>query len=165
MADTIGIMEGAFFVSKPELLSWINSTLSLNLTKVEQLGTGAVYCQILDACHPGEIPLHKVNFKAKLEYEFVNNFKVLQQGFDKFQITRHIEVEKLVKSRPLDNLEFAQWMKRYWEIKTGGKREYDAVGRRGKNEVDFGEKKDGKESKKVVQVPMKKIVGKENGLK
>jgi RP/EB family microtubule-associated protein len=37
----------------------------LNLTKIEQLGSGAVYCQIVDVIHPGKIPMNKINWKAK----------------------------------------------------------------------------------------------------
>ncbi len=33
-----GIMDGAFFVSRSELLDWLNNLLSLNYTKVEQVG-------------------------------------------------------------------------------------------------------------------------------
>jgi RP/EB family microtubule-associated protein len=38
------------------------------MTKIEQLGAGSIYCQILDVIYPGKIPLSKVNWKAKLEY-------------------------------------------------------------------------------------------------
>jgi RP/EB family microtubule-associated protein len=76
--DTIGMMEGAFFVSRSELLSWINDLLSINMTKVEQMASGAAYCQMMDAIFPGTINLGKVNFMAKLPHEFVNNYKVLQ---------------------------------------------------------------------------------------
>lgn len=34
-ADTIGMMDGAFFVGRGELLSWINDFFQLQLTKVE----------------------------------------------------------------------------------------------------------------------------------
>jgi Microtubule-binding protein involved in cell cycle control len=38
-----------------------------------------------------------------------------------------------------DNLEFGQWMKRFYELKFGTNHNgYDAQGRRGKTEVDFG---------------------------
>jgi RP/EB family microtubule-associated protein len=97
-------MEGAFFVPKTEILNWLNELLKLNLTKIEQLGTAAVYCQILDIMHPGKIPLARVNFKASNEWQFINNFKVLQLGFQKCKILKHVDVEKLSKSKYQDNL-------------------------------------------------------------
>jgi hypothetical protein len=36
-ATNIGMMDGAYFVGRNEILSWINSTLSLNLNKVEEV--------------------------------------------------------------------------------------------------------------------------------
>ena len=76
--DNIGMMEGAFFVGRGEILSWLNELLSLQLTKVEQCATGAVYCQIIDAIYPGSFPLSKVKWNAKHDYEYVENYKVLQ---------------------------------------------------------------------------------------
>jgi hypothetical protein len=36
----------------------------------------------------GEVPLKKVLFDAKLEHDFIKNYKVLQSVFDKKQITK-----------------------------------------------------------------------------
>jgi RP/EB family microtubule-associated protein len=127
--DTIGMMEGAFFVGRVELLDWANELLDLNLTKIEQCATGSVYCHVMDAIYPGTFPLNKIAWSAKHEYEFVNNYKVLQKAFDKNGITRHIEVTKLVKAKYQDNLEFMQWLKRYFELNYNGE-PYDALGRR-----------------------------------
>lgn len=75
----------------------------INITKVEQLSSGAVYCQILDIIHPGKVPLSKVNWKAKMDYEFVYNFKILQQSFIKLNISKPIDVIKIFV---LMNLEY-----------------------------------------------------------
>jgi microtubule-associated protein, RP/EB family len=56
------------------------------------LGSGAVYCQLMDIIYPGHIAMNKVNWKAKLEYEFISNWKILQQAFIKLKIGRMIEV-------------------------------------------------------------------------
>ena len=37
--------------SRTELIAWLNELLQLNYTKVEQCGTGAAYCQIMDSVY------------------------------------------------------------------------------------------------------------------
>lgn len=92
MEPAIGMMEGAFFVSKNEIFNWINELLQVKVNRIEQFASGNLYCQILDVLYPGKINLSKVNWKAKLEWEFVNNFKLLQQSFLKCNIKKYIEV-------------------------------------------------------------------------
>lgn len=129
MADGAGIMSGAFFVGKAELLKWLNDTFKIGYNKVEEVASGAVHCQILDMLFPGKVPLHKVNFNAKHDYDYVKNYKVLQKVFDEQGIKKHVDVEKLIKAKYQDNLEFLQWMKHLWDTKYNGS-DYDAVARR-----------------------------------
>jgi len=42
--ESFGINDECYKVSKAVLLEWFNSELELSLNKLEQLGTGSVYC-------------------------------------------------------------------------------------------------------------------------
>eukprot|EP00928_Gymnodinium_smaydae_P078579 TRINITY_DN62702_c0_g1_i1.p1 TRINITY_DN62702_c0_g1~~TRINITY_DN62702_c0_g1_i1.p1 ORF type:complete len:320 (+),score=83.56 TRINITY_DN62702_c0_g1_i1:147-1106(+) len=126
--SAVGMMEGAFFVSRSELLQWVNNLLSITLTKVEQCASGAVYCQIIDSLRPGSVAMRKVNWMAKSDHEFIPNYKILQAGFDKLNIDKHVEVDRLIRAKYQDNLEFLQWMKCHWEREGGALMQgYDAV--------------------------------------
>lgn len=115
--------------SRTDLLNWVNNTLELNYTKVEHFGNGAVYCQLLDSIYE-DVPMSKVNFDSKNEYEHLNNMKVLQLAFNKHGITKKIQVERLVKCRLQDNLELLQWFKKYWSENKNFNAEYNPVLRR-----------------------------------
>ncbi|KAK0185610.1 calponin homology domain-containing protein [Armillaria mellea] len=114
--------------SRTDLLAWLNDLLQLNYTKVEQCGTGAAYCQIIDSIY-GDVPMQRVKMTAKHEYEFIANFKIMQTVFKSKKIDKPIPVEKLVKCKMQDNLEFLQWIKRFWDSNYGG-HGYDPVARR-----------------------------------
>eukprot|EP00639_Heterosigma_akashiwo_P006128 CAMPEP_0194579256 /NCGR_PEP_ID=MMETSP0292-20121207/13375_1 /TAXON_ID=39354 /ORGANISM="Heterosigma akashiwo, Strain CCMP2393" /LENGTH=161 /DNA_ID=CAMNT_0039432131 /DNA_START=194 /DNA_END=676 /DNA_ORIENTATION=+ len=129
--SNIGMMDQAYFVGRREILEWLNECMNTNLSKIEQTATGAIACQLLDAVHPGQIPMSKVNWDAKQDYEFIDNYKILQRGFDKIGIDKHVDVQKLIRARYQDNLEFMQWFKRYFEL-NGPVSAYDVMGQRSK---------------------------------
>ena len=79
-----------------------------------------------------------MNWKAKNDYEFIANLKILQAAFDKIGIKRYVEVEKLARAKYQDNLEFIQWLKRYFDLNCGERgNNYLADERRGSVQVDF----------------------------
>ncbi|ESQ31674.1 hypothetical protein EUTSA_v10004754mg [Eutrema salsugineum] len=147
MATNIGMMDSAYFVGRNEILGWINDRLHLNLSRIEEAASGAVQCQMLDMTFPGVVPMHKVNFDAKNEYEMIQNYKVMQEVFTKLKITKPLEVNRLVKGRPLDNLEFLQWLKRFCDSINGGimNENYNPVERRSRG----GKEKSVKGSSKI----------------
>jgi microtubule-associated protein, RP/EB family len=76
-----------------------------------QTASGAVACQLMDALHPGIVPMGRVSlccsrathlstiinlswvpsqvdFNARNEYEYVNNYKLLQAAFTKANVQK-----------------------------------------------------------------------------
>ncbi|XP_010866671.1 microtubule-associated protein RP/EB family member 3b isoform X3 [Esox lucius] len=113
-------------LSRHEMLTWVNDSLQLSYTKIEQLCSGAAYCQFMDMLFPGSVLLKKVKFSARLEHEFINNFKVLQASFKRMGVDKIIPVERLVKGRFQDNFEFIQWFKKFFDANYDGK-DYDPL--------------------------------------
>jgi len=82
MATAAAVNEG-----RNELLGWISELLQMSVTRIEHIGTGAVLCHIVDSIY-GDVPLHKVKFNASHEYEYVNNFKILQAAFTRHKVDK-----------------------------------------------------------------------------
>ena len=73
-------------------MDWVNDIVITHLTRIEQLGAGNIYCQLLDAAYPDEVQLHKVKWGAYLEVDFLHNFKILQTAFQKIGIKKQFNV-------------------------------------------------------------------------
>jgi microtubule-associated protein, RP/EB family len=87
----------------------------------------------MDCLHPGSVNMKRVDFNVRSDYEFVANYKELQQAFNKVNVDRAFNVSQLSKGKRQDNNEFMQFMKGYFDSVTGGQdvaADYDAVGRR-----------------------------------
>ena len=79
-----------------------------------------------------KVPMHKVNWAAKQNFEFISNYKILQTCFTKMNIERNIDVDRLISGRYMDNLEFMQWYKRFFEMSVTDIGSYDAFAQRSK---------------------------------
>ncbi|XP_011497050.1 PREDICTED: microtubule-associated protein RP/EB family member 1 isoform X5 [Ceratosolen solmsi marchali] len=117
-------------LSRHDMLAWVNDCLQSSFLKIEELCTGAAYCQFMDMLFPGSVPLKRVKFKTNLEHEYIQNFKLLQGGFKKMNVEKVIPVDKLIKGRFQDNFEFLQWFKKFFDANYDG-REYEAFDVRG----------------------------------
>lgn len=90
----------------------------------------------------------QVRWDAKQDFEYVQNYKVLQDCFNKVGIAKKIPVQLLIRGKYQDNLEFMQWMKRFFELNHSGDA-YSAVERRLKGKGAKGFKGNGKAAKKT----------------
>jgi len=130
--SSIGLQHPAFAVSKVVLLQWIEETFQLKYTKVEECASGAFYCQVLDFLFPGQMRMNLVNWNSKLDYDWIANFKLVQAVMGKNNVSKPVPIDKLVKAKYQDNLEFLQWFKHFYECRAPSvqDQEYDPVARR-----------------------------------
>ncbi|XP_024946155.1 microtubule-associated protein RP/EB family member 1 isoform X2 [Cephus cinctus] len=117
-------------LSRHDMLSWVNDCLQSSFTKIEELCTGAVYCQFMDMLFPGSVPLKRVKFRTNLEHEYIQNFKLLQAGFKKMNVDKIVPIDRLVKGRFQDNFEFLQWFKKFFDANYTRTEPYDALAMR-----------------------------------
>jgi len=118
-------------LSRHDMLAWVNGSLQSQIGKIEEMGTGAAYCQLMDILFPGTIPLKRVKYSSKQETDAINNFKILQSAFKKLNVDQSVEVDKLVKAKFQDNFEFLQWFKKFFDANYSGDGDYDPVKARG----------------------------------
>jgi len=107
-------------LSRHDMLAWVNGSLQSQIGKIEEMGTGAAYCQLMDILFPGTIPLKRVKYSSKQETDAINNFKILQSAFKKLNVDQSVEVDKLVKAKFQDNFEFLQWFKKFFDANYSG---------------------------------------------
>eukprot|EP01071_Lankesteria_metandrocarpae_P008463 Lankesteria_metandrocarpae@DN4969_c0_g1_i2.p1 len=129
-ASAVGMMEGCFFVPRTHLIEWLRDVFEVTITKVEQCASGSMYLQVLDKLFPGKVPMSKVNWGFKFEYEYIKNYKLMQEVFIRCNVKKNVEIEKLTKGKYQDNLEFLQWLKCLYDRNGGGTEPYNAVQRR-----------------------------------
>ena len=137
MSDVFGMMDNAYFIGKSEIIRWINEILKMNITRIEQACTGAIYCQIIDCIFPNKVKMNKVNWKAKLETEFLNNLKIMQQALISCKIQKEIDIQKLAKGRYQDNFEILQWFKGLFDNIKPDLSNYDPLKRRNNQVLSY----------------------------
>uniref|UniRef100_A0A8C5P1N4 Microtubule-associated protein, RP/EB family, member 1 n=1 Tax=Jaculus jaculus TaxID=51337 RepID=A0A8C5P1N4_JACJA len=105
-------------LSRHDMLAWINESLQLNLTKIEQLCSGCFpSASIKGMCH-----------HARPHFYFLQNLKFPRLAFT-HSVAWIIPVDKLVKGKFQDNFEFVQWFKKFFDANYDGK-DYDPVAAR-----------------------------------
>uniref|UniRef100_A0A915Q6Z5 EB1 C-terminal domain-containing protein n=1 Tax=Setaria digitata TaxID=48799 RepID=A0A915Q6Z5_9BILA len=113
-------------LSRHEMLMWVNDCLQSNFAKIEEMHTGAAYCQFTDFLFPGSIQLRRVKWNSRLELDWLSNWKLLQTSWKTLGVDKIVPVEKLIKGKFQDNFEFLQWFKKFFDANFDG-HEYDPL--------------------------------------
>ncbi|XP_029291487.1 uncharacterized protein LOC115010818 isoform X2 [Cottoperca gobio] len=114
-----------------ELLAWLNETLQAGFTKVEQVCTGAAFCQLMDWLFPKSLNLARVRFQSHSMVDAIHNYSLLQAAFRKVGVIRHIPMEALMKKDITVALIFLQWFNALFHKNKSEHREYHALEARG----------------------------------
>ena len=68
----------------------------VKVDRIQDLGTGCVYLQLLDLAHPeAKIPLNKLNWSAKLECDIMHNLKLLNIWMGRLNVGKALDVNKV----------------------------------------------------------------------
>lgn len=124
-------------LSRIELLAWVNRSLLAEFKKVEELCTGAAYCQLMDILFPGCLPLARVKYCTNVEHDFLSNLRLFQNALVKLKVTKTVPIDRLAKGRFQDNFEFLQWFKKFYDANYDGK-EYDPRAARNNAPMGYG---------------------------
>lgn len=124
-------------LSRHDMLAWVNDCLQSSFSKIEELCTGAAYCQYMDMLFPASIPVKRIKFRTNLEHEYIQNFKLLQAAFKKKGVDKIVPIDRLVKGKFQDNFEFLQWFKKFFDANYSGQ-EYNALSIRGGEPMGAG---------------------------
>lgn len=68
----------------------------MRIDRIEDLGTGCVYLQLLNLAHPdAKIPLHKLNTTAKQEIDNLANLKLVNVWLAKLGADKELDVNAI----------------------------------------------------------------------
>ncbi|XP_053683404.1 microtubule-associated protein RP/EB family member 1-like [Sabethes cyaneus] len=124
-------------LSRKDMLAWVNETLQSDFRKVEELCTGAAYCQLMDLLFPGCVPLKRVKYCTNIDLDFIHNLKIFQNALVAMKVDKSVPIDRLSKGRFQDNFEFLQWFKKFFDANYDGK-PYDPQAARHNAPMGYG---------------------------
>lgn len=102
------------------MLQWVNNMVQGHFKKIEELCSGAAYCQMMEMIFPNCINLKRVKMTAKLEHEYLHNLRLFQEAFNRLKVDKAVPIDRLIKGRFQDNFEFLQWFKKFFDSQAPG---------------------------------------------
>ncbi|KAF3860786.1 hypothetical protein F7725_001041 [Dissostichus mawsoni] len=114
-----------------EVLAWLNSTLQAGFAGLEQVYTGAAFCQLIDCLFPETLDLSSVRFESNEKVDSLHNYSLLQTAFRKVAVLRYIPVEPLMARNVSVTLQFLNWFYLFFKKNMSEAREYNSFEARG----------------------------------
>ena len=96
-----------------ELLAWLNDFAETDYSKIEEWCDGIAYSQVIDAIHPGVVPMYKLNFNARHKDDYIRNLRILDRTLSKLKIPKSVPFNLLSNGKFQANMEFVQWLYAY----------------------------------------------------
>ncbi|XP_030386490.1 microtubule-associated protein RP/EB family member 3-like [Scaptodrosophila lebanonensis] len=112
-----------------KLVRWVNRALQAHINHIEELSSGAAYCQLLDLLFVNSVPLNEVRFTSNQIVHFKNNFHILLKAFKALGIPIKIPLHHIVRGDFHENLCFAKrFYKFFREVEKGRGGKLDTKG-------------------------------------
>ena len=105
----------ARLLGRRELLNWLNRAAACEYADLTECSDGVAFCELLEAMHPGVVPLHRVHYAARREDARLHNLGLLHTGLQRVGVTCPTDVRKLAAAKFGDLNEFTQWFLGYVE--------------------------------------------------
>ncbi|EDW71243.1 uncharacterized protein Dvir_GJ16253 [Drosophila virilis] len=106
-------------------ISWINDALQAEVKELQELCTGAIYCQLMHlGLFPKDVPIAKVHFCCDLQREFETNYRIPRNSFTNLDLNIEIPVRKLQYGR--GHYEFVNWFHKFYRVNSNDE-PYDAL--------------------------------------
>ena len=92
----------------------MNTALNSSVANCDKdVGDGSAYAQVFHSINRRCVPIKQIKWEAKSEYDYTINFNLVQKALKILKVDKAIPAEALMKGKPLDNIEFCQWLKHY----------------------------------------------------
>eukprot|EP00241_Pyramimonas_parkeae_P017499 CAMPEP_0114318306 /NCGR_PEP_ID=MMETSP0059-20121206/24503_1 /TAXON_ID=36894 /ORGANISM="Pyramimonas parkeae, Strain CCMP726" /LENGTH=877 /DNA_ID=CAMNT_0001444969 /DNA_START=17 /DNA_END=2650 /DNA_ORIENTATION=- len=109
-------------LTRTQLIQWLNGRMNSEVARVEDLASGVVACRLVDSVCPNILFMHRLRIDSATEYDFITNYKVLQDALTYLQVDKNIDVGKLGQGRASACLDMLQFLYQFYHEVTSGRR-------------------------------------------
>ncbi|XP_037959780.1 microtubule-associated protein RP/EB family member 1-like [Teleopsis dalmanni] len=104
------------WVQRRKNIKSLNKILGTQLKSVDELQSGAVYCQLFDKLYPGSLDMSKVKPETDMPYDYVRHYILLKEGFKTKFVKKFIPIEALVTQKVDRQYDFLDWFVKFYDM-------------------------------------------------